>query len=181
MQAATKYYKKSLEIAERNRREEYGSESFLIDDQLLGIVLKCCAEHHELATREPLSELSGTTYVYLWGMAALLVNAEASTPTYLSPEFVDTVVCCLADALMAVEATTDALKYAPYIQYYCMHILYRLSSNIGMRTVLRYPAASRVQLSLQSSTCTPPSNWFTRRLLHAHYVTTTHPCTCASA
>ena len=110
-----------------------GFDSFLIDDQLLRIILRCCAAHHSLALSSPLSELAGAVYVYLWGMAAALLNVAHATTMYLSPAALDTVARTLGDAIAAAEASPDATKYAPSVQYYCVHVLWRVSGNAALR------------------------------------------------
>mmetsp|Transcript_67488 Transcript_67488/g.119654 ORF Transcript_67488/g.119654 Transcript_67488/m.119654 type:complete len:944 (-) Transcript_67488:1635-4466(-) len=134
-QTAAKHFKKALQIAENNR-DELNADPFLTDDQLLAILLQNCWEHHRLATTSTLSELSSMIYVYLWGLAALLLNAENLTPSSLPPDCIEMVTGAISHAIDAAEVSADAMKYAPYIQYYCMYILYRLSGSVGLRQVL---------------------------------------------
>ena len=136
-QNAAKLYKKALEVQEGGKSEAL-HESLKGTEQLAVLLHEIVQKHRQQCGPSP-SELMGAIYVYLWGLMAVLLNSgEAAPPPALPPLFVDTLVQSLMDASV-VDRDTEGLpsRYPPYIQHYCMFILYRLSCLDGLRKVVK--------------------------------------------
>ena len=107
-------------------------------EQLAVLLHEIVQQHRQQCGPSP-SELMGAIYVYLWGLMAVLLNSgEAAPPPALPPGLVDTLVQSLMDASV-VDRDREGVssRYPPYIQHYCMFILYRLSCLDGLRKLVK--------------------------------------------
>uniref|UniRef100_A0A7S1IRW1 Tetratricopeptide repeat protein 28 n=1 Tax=Eutreptiella gymnastica TaxID=73025 RepID=A0A7S1IRW1_9EUGL len=131
--SAVKVYKRALQVAESQRE---GAEPAANDDVLLGIV-HSAIQHYRTVHLDATTEVLSTIHIYLWGLVAMLLNgSEGVTACALPAGLVSTAAAALRDAT-STAPESPSMKSAPYVQYYAMYILYRLSTCEGMRPTMK--------------------------------------------
>ena len=134
---AAKLYKKALEVQEGGKSEAL-HEHLKGTEQLAVLLHEIVQQHRQQCGPSP-SELMGAIHVHLWGLMAVLLNSsEAGPPPALPPGLVDTLVQALMDASV-VDGGREGVssRYPPYVQHYCVFILYRLSCLEGPRRLVK--------------------------------------------
>eukprot|EP00668_Euglena_longa_P004809 GGOE01005633.1.p1 GENE.GGOE01005633.1~~GGOE01005633.1.p1 ORF type:complete len:565 (+),score=153.31 GGOE01005633.1:725-2419(+) len=155
-QDAAKLLKKALAVPQPESTALPTTLDQLLDEQLLQM-LHWTLQHH---VSEALgSELTSTLYVYLWGMATVLIrNVGVLAPASLPPNFLDTVRAALLDACRP-QANGKSSMCAPYVQHYGLAILHHVSSQKGLRAALHSAkTADAVLACLASQPHIPPSS-----------------------
>eukprot|EP00667_Euglena_gracilis_P003726 EG_transcript_3735 len=106
----------------------------LLDEQLLQMLHWTLAHH---ATEAPRSELLSTLYVYLWGLATVLLrHVGVLAPTSLPTGFLDTVRAALSDACHPGLVPGQCHTHRPYVQHYTLAVLHHACGQKALRAAL---------------------------------------------